>query len=112
MAIITDEYMHQMLENAREYCVCIIRMTPKRKEPGANKLVWEHGRRNFALRADGVISIVCPIADDSGVSGVYIFNADMQKVTEIMEQDPAIKAGIFTYELHPSKSFPGDELPR
>jgi hypothetical protein len=46
------------------------------------------------------------------MSGVYIFNADMEKVKEIMEADPAIKAGIFTYELHPSRSFPGDELPK
>jgi len=34
--------------------------------------VWEHGRRNFSLRAE---------------------------------------AGIFTYEVHPTRSFPGDRLP-
>jgi hypothetical protein len=112
MAIITDEYMHRMMENAKEYCVCIVRMTSKRKEPGANKLVWEHGRRNFSLRADGIIAIAFPIADESAISGIYIFNADAHKVMEIMEEDLAIKAGIFTYELHPSRSFPGDELPK
>jgi len=111
MAIITDEYMKQMLESAKEYSVCIIKMTPRRGEPGANQIVWEHGRRNFSLRADGILSIVCPISDGSGVSGVYIFNADTHKVKEIMEQDPAVKAGIFTYEVHPSQSFPGDLLP-
>lgn len=112
MAIITDEYMRQMLEKAKEYCVCIIKVTPKRSEPGVNPIVWEHGRRNFALRADGVLAIVCPISDGSGVSGVYIFNASVDKVREIMQQDPAVKAGIFTYELHPCQSFPGDELPK
>jgi uncharacterized protein YciI len=112
MAIITDEYMRQMMENAKEYCVCIVHITSKRREPGANKLVWEHDRRRFSLRADGVLAILCPIADESGVSGVYIFNADAHKVAEIMEADPAVQAGVFTYELHPSKSFPGDELPK
>ena len=112
MAIISDDYMRKMLDTAKDYCVCIIKMTPKRREPGANQIVWEHGRRNFSLRADGVLAIVCPIADDSGVSGVYIFDAGVDKVREIMEQDPAIKAGVFTYELHPCRSFPGDELPK
>jgi hypothetical protein len=110
MAIITDDYMRQMLDTAKEYCVCIIKMTSKRREPGANQIVWEHGRRNFALRADGVLSIVCPISDGSGVAGVYIFNSGMDKVKQIMEEDPAIKAGIFTFELHACQSFPGDEL--
>ncbi len=112
MAIISDDFMRQMLDTAKEYCVCILKITPKRKEPGANTIVWEHGRRNFSLRADGVLAIVCPIADGSGVSGVYIFNAGLDEVRRIMEDDPAVKAGIFTYELHASRSFPGDELPK
>ena len=112
MAIITDEYMRQMLDNTKEYCICMIKMTPRRREPGANQVVWEHGRRNFSLRADGVLSIVCPISDEGSFNGIYIFNAGLDKVKDIMDQDPAIKAGIFTYELHLCRSFPGDELPR
>lgn len=28
-----------------------------------------------------------------------------------MDDDPAVKAGIFIYETHPCFSFPGDKLP-
>jgi hypothetical protein len=28
-----------------------------------------------------------------------------------MDEDPAVKTGIFTYEIHPCKSFPEDKLP-
>jgi hypothetical protein len=28
-----------------------------------------------------------------------------------MDEDPGVKAGIFTYEVHPTCSFPGDRLP-
>lgn len=28
-----------------------------------------------------------------------------------MDDDPAVLAGIFTYEIHPVRSFPGDSLP-
>jgi hypothetical protein len=28
-----------------------------------------------------------------------------------MEDDPGVKAGVFVYEVHPCRSFPGDSLP-
>ncbi len=29
----------------------------------------------------------------------------------IMDEDSGVKAGIFVYEIHASRSFPGDSLP-
>ncbi|MGA9080638.1 MAG: hypothetical protein WB581_10475 [Halobacteriota archaeon] len=52
------------------------------------KIIWEHGRRNFALRADCVLSIVCAVSDESNVSGVGIFNAPVEEVRKIMDEDP------------------------
>ena len=112
MTIITDEFMRQMQEKSREYCVCILKTTPKRGQTGANRFVTEHNRRNFALRAQGPLSILCQIADGSGVIGVNIFNASVDEVKKIMDEDPAVQAGIFTYELHASRGFPGDTLPK
>ncbi len=43
-------------------------------EPGADKIVWEHGRRNFELRRDGILRVVCPVRDESEISGVGIFS--------------------------------------
>ena len=111
MTIITDEYMRQMLSETKNYCVVILKTTEKRSEPGAEKIIWEHGRRNFALRADGLLSIVCPFTDKSNIVGIGIFNADNGAVKTIMDEDPSIKEGIFTYEIHTCRSFPGDSLP-
>ena len=111
MTDITDEYMRKMLPTAKDYSVVILKATPKRSEPGAEKIVWEHGRRNFMLRTDGLLSIVCPVNDESSIRGVSIFNANVDEVRKIMDEDPAVKAGIFVYEVHPCKSFPGDSLP-
>ena len=61
-------------------------------------IIWEHGRRNFALRAEGVLSIVCPITDESDIAGLAIFNANVERTNEIMEDYPAIKAEILSYE--------------
>jgi hypothetical protein len=108
---ITDDFMHDMLSRSKTYSLLVLRATPKRQEPGADAIVWEHGRRNFELRSDGVLAIVCPIVDDSVWSGLGVFDATPEEVVRIMDEDPAVKAGIFTYEVHPIRGFPGDSLP-
>ncbi len=111
MKEITDEYMKQMISKARNYTVVILKATEKIKDPGTEKIIWEHGRRNFQLREEGILSIVCPIRDGSGITGVGIFNRDTEEVKEIMDGDPGVMAKIFSYEIHPSRSFQGDKLP-
>jgi len=109
---ITDELMRQRISATKNYCIVILKAGPKKNEEGAEKIIWEHGRRNFALRADGVLSIVCPISDGSNVSGVGIFNAPVEEVKKIMDEDPAVQAGVLIYETHACRSFPGDSLPK
>lgn len=112
MAEITNEFMQQMLATTRSYSLVILKAGPNKHVEGAEKFIWEHGRRNFALRADGLLSIVCPISDGSNVSGIGIFNADIEEVKKIMDEDPGVKAGVFVYEVHACRSFPGDSLPK
>jgi hypothetical protein len=109
---ITDEYMQDMLGQSKYYTIVLLR-------PGANyadtrevgRTIREHARRNFALRAEGVLRVVGPVADDSDLSGIGIFDAPVDEVVRIMDGDPGVAAGIFTYEAHPIRSFPGDGLP-
>ena len=103
--------MRQRIAQAKEYCVVILKAGPNRHKNGVETVIWEHARRNFTLRDEGVLSIVCPIADGSDVSGIGIFNAGIDRVREIMDDDPAVRAGIFVYEVHRCRSFPGDRLP-
>jgi hypothetical protein len=111
MTTITDEYMREMLGKTRTYTAVFLKATPRRAEPGAGAIVWEHGRRNFALRAEGVLPVVCPVMDDSEWSGIGIFDATPEEVVRIMDGDPGVQAGIFTYEVHPVRGFPGSSLP-
>ncbi len=112
MTTITDEYMKQRLTQAKAYCAVILKATPKRREPGVETIIWEHGRRNMSLQADGVLSIVCPVNDGSEISGIGIFNASVEETKKIMDDDPGVKAGIFVYELHLCRGFPGSSLPK
>jgi uncharacterized protein YciI len=111
MTTITDEFMRQMMSTTRNYCVVILKAGPNKHREGVEKIIWEHGRRNFELRADGVLSIVCPVSDGSDVSGIGIFNASVEEVKKIMDEDPGVQAGVFAYEIHTCRSFPGDSLP-
>jgi hypothetical protein len=86
---ITDDQMRAMLVTARGYTVIILRKGPNYGMDGGEAIIWEHGRRNFALRADGRLAIVCPVNDGSDVAGV----------------------GLFIVEAHAGRSFPGDALP-
>jgi hypothetical protein len=111
MAGISDEYMSEMMQKTKPYTLVILHKTSKMQEAGMDKVVWEHGRRNFELRENGQLVIVCPVRDNSDVAGVGIFSTNETETRIIMDNDPGVLAGIFTYEMHASRSFPGDSLP-
>jgi hypothetical protein len=108
---ISDDHMREMLAKSRPYSVVILKRTAKRSEAGADAIVWEHARRNFSMREAGVLAVVCPILDDGDLAGIGIFDGDVDEVTRLMDDDPGVQAGVFTFEVHPSRSFPGDALP-
>lgn len=111
MAEITDEHMLDMLTKTKTYTLVLIKQGPGWDTSDRDRIIWEHGRRNFSLRADGVLAIVCPVPDDTELCGLYIFDADEGDAARIMDDDPGVRAGVFQYEVHPARSFPGDRLP-
>ena len=107
---VSDEDMQTGLATTRQYVVGLLYQGPSYHDEGAREIVWEHGRRNFGLRADGVLNVVCPVMDESGLCGVGIYDATADEVEAIMKSDPGVVAGVFRYEVHPCRSFPGDAL--
>lgn len=111
MATITDEFMKQMMTTTKAYTLVILTKGPNFNRSDAPAIIWEHGRRNFQLRADGLLSVVFPIRGDSDKAGVGVFNASVEETKKIIEGDPAVVEGILNYEIHATRSFPGDGLP-
>lgn len=110
MKSFSDEEMAPLLAAAKSYSVVILKRGPKYEEEGASAIVWEHGRRNFGLRDDGVLAVVLPTTDESDVCGVGVFAASVEDTTAIMDGDPGVAAEVFTYDVHPCLGFPGDAL--
>ena len=111
MKTFTDEEMGQLLPTAKPYSVVILRRGAKYEDDAAPAIIWEHGRRNFGLRDDGVLAVVLPVTDGSDVCGIGVFAATIDDTTAIMGDDPGVAAGVFTCEVHPCRGFPGDSLP-
>jgi hypothetical protein len=107
----SDDEMKELLPTAQAYSVVILRTGPNYHTPAAAQIIWEHGRRNFGLRDDGVLSVVLPVTDESDVCGIGVFNCSVDEAVAIMDDDPGVAAGVFAYDVHPCRGFPGDRLP-
>jgi hypothetical protein len=106
----TDEEMGELLPSAKAYSVVILKQGPKYGDETAPAIIWEHGRRNFGLRDDGVLAVVLPVTDGSEVCGIGVFNTTVEDTAAIMADDPGVAAGVFTFEVHSCRGFPGDAL--
>jgi hypothetical protein len=49
--------------------------------------------------------------DGGGTTGIAVFNLTPDEATKVMDHDPGVTAGVFTYEIHACLSFPGSTLP-
>lgn len=113
---VTGDALQAALQTVRPYTVLILKAGPRFQELGPQRdswaadLIWQHGMRNYALYLAGLLRVVCPIGDGSGITGVGIFDADPEEVDRIMREDPGVKAGLLTYEIHPTQAFPDSKL--
>ena len=108
---ISDEYMKGRLPQSRDYTLLILKRTAKFKRPEVDPIVLEHGRRNMALTQAGLMPIVCPARDTGEYAGIGILTVPIDRAAEILNEDPGVKAGILTFEVHPVGGFPGSSLP-
>lgn len=112
---ITDAFMAEMRGHVRNYVGVVLKLTSAFDptlglDSDQGRIIWQHGRRNYQLRASGIMPIVCPSATPP-YAGLSIFAVPEAEVREIMDDDPGVKAGLFTYDVVALRSFPGDALP-
>jgi hypothetical protein len=59
------EYMNDARARVRSSSILILEEGPPDHMNADKPILWELGRRNYALRADVVLSIVCSSLDES-----------------------------------------------
>jgi uncharacterized protein YciI len=69
----------------------------------------EHGKYMLGLYLKGSMKLAGPLTDDAG-GAVLMEVSGEAEAKAIVANDPAVKSGIFVYELHPWKLQPWDEF--
>ena len=69
----------------------------------------EHGKYMLSLYIKGSMKLAGPLTDNAG-GAVLLEVSDEAKAKAIVANDPAVKSGIFLYEMHPWKLVPWDQL--
>jgi uncharacterized protein YciI len=62
----------------------------------------QHLEHLSKMAETGDLNVAGPFLDRGNWRGILIFNTDdAEKVKRLVEEDPAVKAGRFSYEIHP-----------
>jgi len=109
MPTITDEQIQKWLSEVKQFSAVILRK-PRPLDDAAMKIIREHARRNLMLNLEGKVPIICPTADSSEFAGLLIFRTGLEETRETMNADPAVQAGLLSYELHLCRGLPGAAL--
>lgn len=116
LPLVTDQMLKDALPKTRPYTAAVLKAGPRFEPLGPDRsaeiaaIIWQHGKRNYALRLAGLLRIVCPVADGTEVAGISVFDATPEDVHRILSRDPAVEAGVLRYEIHPTRTFPESSL--
>ena len=69
----------------------------------------EHGKYMLSLYIKGCMRLAGPLTDNAG-GAVLLVVSDEAEAKAIVANDPAVKSGIFVYEMHPWKLQPWEEF--
>jgi uncharacterized protein YciI len=69
----------------------------------------EHGKYMLSLYIKGSMRLAGPLTDNTG-GAVLLEVSDEAEAKAIVVNDPAVKSGIFVYEMHPWKLQPWEEF--
>ncbi len=77
-------------------------------KPVSEQPLKEHGKYMLSLYVKGSMKFAGPLTDNAG-GAVVLAVADESEAKAIVTEDPAVKSGIFVYEMHPWELKPRDK---
>ena len=69
----------------------------------------EHGKYMLSLYVKGSMKLAGPLSDNAG-GAVLLEVSNEAEAKTIVANDPAVKSGVFVYEMHPWKLQPWEKL--
>lgn len=111
---ITDENIQQSVAKGKAYCLFLYLSGPNRDHSPeeADRIQAAHLRYLFTLRQQGHLILNGPVTDEDPLKGIGIFNfTDKALAKQLLEGDPAVKAGRLSFRIFAWFGLPGDSLP-
>jgi uncharacterized protein YciI len=66
-----------------------------------DELVALHLKNIGKLAEEGKLILAGPFMEDIDIRGIYLFNVQtIEEAKKLTETDPAVKAGVFSFEMH------------
>jgi len=94
----SDEY------GMKKYVMAFLKKGPNRMQDSvkAGELQMAHLKNILRLADEGKLILAGPFLDNKDLRGIFIFDVKtIEEAKQLTETDPAIKAGVFSMELHP-----------
>lgn len=77
-------------------------------KPVEEQPLKEHGKYMLSLYVKGSMKLAGPLTDNAG-GAVLLEVANESEANSIVMEDPAVRTGIFVYEMHPWELKPWDK---
>jgi uncharacterized protein YciI len=88
-----------------QFHMALLRTGPKwesTKEQDRNSILQQHLANVMSMLDSGKAVIAGPMADHSDLAGIFILRASsVEEAKTWVDNDPSVKAGLFTAEMHP-----------
>lgn len=102
----------EQMAQLKPYLLLLFRKGPNYGAPEAATIIQaEHLPYLFELREKGIVLLSMPVLEDAEVTAIAIYNTtDKEAAAHYIEGDPAVRKGVFVYELLSTIGMPGDVL--
>jgi uncharacterized protein YciI len=87
-----------------QFQMAILRKGPQwstTKPEDRNKILLQHRDSVVALLDSGKMVIAGPFGDETELAGIFVLRTTADEAKALVDQDPAVKAGLMSSEIHP-----------
>ena len=91
-------------DNLKPYYFVLLKKGPHRDQDSATaaKIQKEHLDNINRMAASGKLNVAGPFLDQGDLKGIFIFDSgNEEEVRRLVENDPAVKSGRLSFEIHP-----------
>jgi uncharacterized protein len=105
--------IHEKQYEMKTYYLVFLKKGPNRNQDSitVSKLQSQHMAHLNKMADEGKMDICGPLMDDDDIRGVCVYNvASKEEALKLASEDPMVKAGRLTVEIHPFYSAKGATL--